>query len=243
MIVPYDVARERFKGGRFLNSVQRSIILNLKRMMRSNIELGLIFQQHGILFIHIPKNGGSSVVRAIYGQGILHHSAQYHNVVHKKEFSDLPTFAIWRDPVARFYSAFYFLRDHSTREADRNFANEVYGDFDTPADLACAIHKDFSLRDRLIRWSHFLPQVDFVCDPHGKIMVDWIGCLDNMSAVASELSTLLGRKVDIGHVNSGKKIDYFDEEAAKIIRGIYSQDNIIYQKILRCDNCILKVDC
>jgi hypothetical protein len=242
MIVPYDIARERFNGGVFFNSAQRSIILNLKRITRSNIELGDLFQQHGIIFIHIPKNGGSSVVRAIYGQRLLHHSAQYHHVVHKKQFSRLPTFAIWRDPVARFYSAFYFLRDHSNRETDRNFANEVYGSFDTPADLVYAIYEDSNLRNRLIRWSHFLPQTDFVCDPHGKIMVDWIGCLDNMNAVASELSTLLGRKVDIGHVNSGKKVDYFDDEAAKIIREIYSQDDIFYQKILQCDNYILKVD-
>jgi hypothetical protein len=61
-------------------------------------------QESGVLFIHVPKNAGTSVCDRLYGEQIKHETVRYYAMV-APDLLDLPSFAIVRDPVARFLSA------------------------------------------------------------------------------------------------------------------------------------------
>jgi hypothetical protein len=62
-----------------------------------------------LLFIHVPKNGGTSVKRALYRSDPGHASARYYDLFFPEWFARVPSLAILRDPVDRFLSGFDFL--------------------------------------------------------------------------------------------------------------------------------------
>tara|TARA_Y100000296_G_scaffold53392_1_gene61168 strand:+ start:14355 stop:15086 length:732 start_codon:yes stop_codon:yes gene_type:complete len=236
---PYDINRYFFDMGVSLNRRQSYFILYLKKMLRYEKDIIKMFLDKGICFIHIPKNGGSSVVDALYGAGIPHHSALYHSIVHGKVFKRMPSFAIWRDPVSRFVSSYFYLRDYSSFPADREFASRVYGSTDSPLSLIDRMMEDEVLKQEILRWPHFSPQYSFVSDLSGQVIVDWIADISHMEAVSSELSKITSSNVVIGRKNEGKRASYSDEEFTCKVRSLYSRDSLIYEKIRSSDNGIV----
>ena len=63
----------------------------------------------GVLFIHIPKAAGSSISLSLYGIQVGHIPAKKYYLSNRKEFADIKSFSIVRDPINRFTSAYYFL--------------------------------------------------------------------------------------------------------------------------------------
>lgn len=72
-------------------------------------------QRRGVLFIHVPKNAGTSVCHQLYGTQIKHETVRYYASVAPRVL-DLPSFAILRDPVCRFLSAFAYASNGGTRD-------------------------------------------------------------------------------------------------------------------------------
>ena len=72
--------------------------------------------RRGVLFIHVPKNAGTSIATALYGRTLTHQSMRYYQDVVPDLARDLPSFAILRDPVQRFLSAYSYARDGGTRD-------------------------------------------------------------------------------------------------------------------------------
>lgn len=66
--------------------------------------------QRRLLFIHVPKNGGTSVATALYGSMIGHWTARFYQSVDPDLFALSNPFATLRDPVERFVSAYWFIR-------------------------------------------------------------------------------------------------------------------------------------
>ncbi|MCX2561652.1 sulfotransferase family 2 domain-containing protein [Acetobacter farinalis] len=65
----------------------------------------------GILFIHVPKNAGTAISRELYGASMRHETVRYY-IRHAPDLvRTLPSFALWRDPVERFLSAYDFIRN------------------------------------------------------------------------------------------------------------------------------------
>lgn len=237
--LPYDIDRYFFDMGVSLNRRQSFFILYLKKMLRYEKDIIEMFLDKGICFIHIPKNGGSSVVDALYGAGIPHHSALYHSVVHGKIFNRMPSFAIWRDPVSRFVSSYFYLRDYSSFPADREFASRLYGNTDSPLSLIDKMMEDEVLAQEILRWPHFSPQYSFVTDLSGKVMVDWIADISCMDTVSRELSRLTNRNIVIGRKNEGKRTSYKDEEFSSKVRSLYPKDSLIYDELQSSDDGIV----
>lgn len=61
-----------------------------------------------ILFIHVPKTGGTSISRTLYGSSIRHWSARYYVAAIPKLIDSLTVFTVIRDPVERFLSAYCY---------------------------------------------------------------------------------------------------------------------------------------
>lgn len=62
-------------------------------------------REAGVMFIHVPKNGGTSICDLLYGGIMMHETWRYYHHVAPALCRSLPSFAIWRDPVKRFVSA------------------------------------------------------------------------------------------------------------------------------------------
>jgi len=64
-----------------------------------------------LIFVHVPRAAGTSIVRALYGQGCIHHySMRYFAALDPAFAREADSFALLRDPFDRFASAYTFVR-------------------------------------------------------------------------------------------------------------------------------------
>ena len=116
-----------------------------------------------LIFVHVPRVAGTSITRALYGEGCIHHySMRYYRALDPGFAQSADSFAVLRDPFERFASAYAFVRAGGTglsRLSDvflRQTADVVSVD-----DYLCFLEGrgpldlDFVMR----------PQSWFVCDP------------------------------------------------------------------------------
>ena len=163
-----------------------------------------VFDRIGAIFVHVPKNAGTSVEVCLSGKHTLcsqHFTAHELKAQHPKRWRELPTFAIFRDPVERFISAYNYLFNGGNGGLSDSFASKMlqaisFDDFLDELYIAsgqqyhvrddcihdAASHKDASVYDSYEvtvkpSWKalpiHFWPQSTFLCDHEtGDVMVD-----------------------------------------------------------------------
>ncbi len=137
------------------------------------------FRRRGVVFVHIPRNGGTSIVRTLYGRGITHFTAAFYRALAPDFFAATPSFAILRDPVDRFLSAYSFLRARGG-EVARLYPGwaRVYGD--TIDDFDHFLERHARVRDSSRRLDYvFRSQADFVLDDAGRPVVRHLFALDH----------------------------------------------------------------
>lgn len=66
-------------------------------------------RDHPLLFIHVPKNGGTSVKRSLYATDPGHASVRFYDWLAPSLRAKATCFALLRNPVERFLSGFDFL--------------------------------------------------------------------------------------------------------------------------------------
>ena len=83
------------------------------RLFRARIPKAM--RARNLIFVHVPRVAGTSIVRALYGEGCIHHySMRYYRTVDPGFAQSAPSFAVLRDPIDRFASAFAFVRAGGT---------------------------------------------------------------------------------------------------------------------------------
>jgi len=79
------------------------------RLLRARIPK--VMRARNLIFVHVPRAAGTSIVRALYGEGCIHHhSMRYYRTVDPGFAESAASFAVLRDPIDRFASAFAFVR-------------------------------------------------------------------------------------------------------------------------------------
>jgi hypothetical protein len=117
---------------------------------------------HKLLFIHVPRAGGTSVAHALYGGPINHYSIRYFRTIHPRFCERAVSFALLRDPFDRFKSAYTFVRNGGAPLArlsdvfvEQTAHIATVDDYLTYLESRDPIRMDFVMR----------PQAWFVCDP------------------------------------------------------------------------------
>jgi hypothetical protein len=116
-----------------------------------------------LIFVHVPRAAGTSVVRALYGEGCIHHhSMRYYRALDPDFAQTAESFALLRDPFDRFASAFGYVRAGGTRSSRLSdvFIRQTAGvatvdDYLSFLEERGPLDMDFVMR----------PQSWFVCDP------------------------------------------------------------------------------
>ena len=145
----------------------------------------------GLLFIHVPKCGGTSI-EAQMGFTHDHRSAVYFRTADPAFFAKAWKFSIARNPYDRLVSAFHHfkrldrprqdpLSKGQKRSRTQIWSVEVLGscpDFATFVDRLA----DTAFRERMLAWVHFQPQWYFLCDRSGRVLVDEVAHLESLDA-------------------------------------------------------------
>ena len=64
-----------------------------------------------LIFVHVPRVAGASIMHALYGPGCIHHySMRYFAALDPAFAREADSFALLRDPFDRFASAYTFVR-------------------------------------------------------------------------------------------------------------------------------------
>jgi|TARA_B110000014_G_scaffold216963_1_gene171305 hypothetical protein len=182
------------------------------------------FNKKKIIFIHIPKTAGISLMKSIFGDVTLesHRSVSFYKQVFGNRYSDFFTFTIVRNPWDRLYSAYKFLQKGGINIHDKNAFDihlSIYKDFE-----------DFVLNglNKKIMWeiTHLIPQYEFVCDENGKIIVDYVGKFENLNKSLDDIKKILKSDFELEHHNKTNKKDYKDIYTTEMIEKVHQ----IYQK-------------
>lgn len=183
-----------------------------------------------LLFIHIPKTAGISVLKAIYGDVSLSgHRSYYFNTIalniskENKFFS----FAFTRNPFDRLYSSYLYLKKGGINIHDKNAFSKHLSEFYNFEDFIInGLNKNI-----IYEITHFIPQYEYICDNNNKILVDYLGRFENLEHDIKILSKKINREIHLEHLNFNVEKDYrlvYNSNMIEIVSKIYSNDLLVF---------------
>ena len=182
------------------------------------------FYNKKIIFIHIPKTAGTSMIKSIFGDVSMegHRNIKFYQRLFGAHYKNFFIFCFVRNPWDRLYSSYRFLEKGGVNIHDKNAYDTYlsgYNDFE-----------DFVLNgltdDLLKNVIHFIPQSNFVCNDKNDVIVDFVGKFEHLDSDVKKLSVLIKKDINLGHYNQNiNKCNYTDVYTSTMI----SKVNEVYQ--------------
>lgn len=188
--------------------------------------------QRGILFIHIPKNAGTSVSHALYGKEIGHHPVAWYRDRFPHSLAGIPTFALVRNPVSRFVSAFCFLQSGGMNAADATFARKTLAPFSDPICLAEACADPKFWNELQAGHHHFKTQSSFVIW-RGHRSVDYLLRFEDLPACLEKLPLPVAELANLERRNPTRSVTVPDDarKLRELLRRICPEDFTLWESL------------
>jgi hypothetical protein len=185
----------------------------------------------GTLFIHIPKNAGMSISYELYGAQIKHASIRYYAKTAPNLVKELPSFAILRDPVERFISAYHYgLIGGSQDNAVSLPYRQLYMQFqsiDDAWDHLESVATPFAL-DHIFR-----SQCWYIQDKNGAIAVDNLLFINHIKRFPNIMPKVRFGQLPRLNVHIGEKAEMSGDQINRL-RNIYPQDFQLVDWLREC---------
>lgn len=177
----------------------------------------------GMVFVHVPKNAGVSISRAIYGRPLGHYSVAEIQRRDPRLLAQTYSFATLRDPVERLVSAYRFARAGSTSEMavaePQRYQAPVFGDFNS---FVCQwlVRQDLAEIDGIFR-----TQASYLLSDDGPGVTD-LFCLPDLQPLIEMLRSRVRQTVVLEHRNATDKSGAVavSGDAAEVVRHLYRAD-------------------
>ena len=187
-----------------------------------------VFLEKKCLFFHIPKTAGISISRSLFGDIKWgHRNVKFYKLHYgEKVFNSLYKFCFVRNPYKRLFSAYTFLKQGGINNQDLEFSKSYLKEYIN--------FNEFVLkgleRKEIMNWVHFKPQYTFICDENDKVVMDFIGKVENLKTDFNTVCKHLNIKSELQTLNKSKIIkNEFSEEIKTIIKLKYQKDfNLFY---------------
>lgn len=172
-----------------------------------------------IIFIHINKTGGSSIALALGLPMQMHATAtEIRNQIPAEQWAQAFKFAFVRNPWGKVVSHF-----HYRMQTNQTGLSNGSTSFNEWVKLAYA-EKDPAFYDKP---RFFMPQLNWVSDQSGALIVDHIGRFENIAEDFSEICRKLGVEKQLPHVrrSSHKHYrDYYSDASREIVYNWFIKD-------------------
>jgi hypothetical protein len=192
------------------------------------------FDETRTIFIHVPKAGGNSIAHPLYGVGVGHHTWRYYLKINPSKYRNYFKFAVMREPISRFVSAFDYLKEGGSCEDDRVFSETVLKPFENANELALALgENNFASQIVFGDWDQFRPQAHFIADETGDLKIDLLIRFDQLAQGFKKVARKLNRDVpELPHFNKSRIRPkfVFDQKALGILSDLYHEDFRIWNR-------------
>jgi hypothetical protein len=183
------------------------------------------FDEMKCIFVHIPRCGGVSINKALFGNLVGGHTSleQYLYIFEPKAIASYFKFTIVRNPWDRLVSAFYFLKKGGFNDSNKKWAEENLGHFE---DFGSFV-KQWVNKENIWKYGHFKPQYYYITDPGNKIKLDYIAFFENIDDDFSYITKRIGKICKLGHENITQRKDYqcyYNDETRQIVSEAYAKD-------------------
>jgi len=183
------------------------------------------------IFIHIPKNAGTTVCYALYHRYIGHRAASWYRSADRQLFDSKFKFSIMRDPVDRFISAFYFLQGGGTALVPASpKATEFIRRYESIMllidDIDSGYVRDFKRIDPVLH-----QQSDYLMDKHNCLIVDGVYKLEKI--IGTKL-LIPGAEIDMAIITNRVEHPPFVGDIDKLnefVRAHYAADYELLAKL------------
>lgn len=188
----------------------------------------VIWKKTGLIFIHVPKNGGTSINNALYGRFMGHFRVRDIERLRPDLLHTLPSMAVTRNPWARAYSAYTFARrgaamtDGAQINDAQRYTRPEFESFERFV-LEWLPARDLTREDYVFR-----PQTHFILNSQRDVAVAHLGRIENPASYRTFLEDTLGRKVEIRHLNRTARPAHYREaytiEMRRVLARCYACD-------------------
>lgn len=206
--------------------------LNLRAQPKYDQSLSKMFSDTGYCFVHIPKNGGTSVESVLFkGNRVGHRTWKQWYTAAPEPFVEWKKFAILRDPIDRYLSAYDYLSKGGRNAIDAEFGRRFVKPYRDINSFTFSL-KSKRRYSQVSQYFHFRPQSDYVLSDNKICKVNHLLSFDNYT---QELAGLLGMTTDsISHKNktTGKRTlkAELNMESIALLREIYDKDFVLCEK-------------
>ena len=173
----------------------------------------------GLVFIHVPKVAGTSVVKGLYGiDGIGHFTAEEVCKGLGRRRKEIELIALTRCPWERAISIYEFVKGGGTEKVPiiNSAGLKIPSSFQEFAQNFLSEHSEEQLSDV------FKTQCNFICDENNQFIVDKVYRLTDLDKMREYAETKIQEKVEIPFSNSTSRRkniqDYYRDD--KTINGI-----------------------
>ena len=183
-------------------------------------------QNKNVLFIHIPKTGGTAIrnskfykdkVYAYTHQGALIQDYKKHN------FTEI--FTIVRNPYSRLVSAYFYLKKGGIHNPNDLISQKLLEPYDTFGSFIKHLKKEPEFIYKII---HLEPQVDFIYDDNVGLLVDDVLYTESLEEDYFVLCDKYSDNCEeLLEKNTSKHSDYtsyYTKELQDIVYNLYKDD-------------------
>ncbi len=167
------------------------------------------------VFIHINKTGGTSIKKALYLPQNHHATAiDFKKEIGDKRWGKRFKFTFVRNPWDKIVSQYHYQLQRTQKYKNYSFAQWIEEKY---------VEKKIPLKYKIL----YIPQVKWITDKDGKIMVDFIGKFENIEEDFSKICKIIGKKRGLPHLKKTKHKsyrEYYNEETKEVIRNHFKRD-------------------
>jgi Sulfotransferase family len=184
-----------------------------------------------VVFVHVPKAAGSGIATTLYGGRLGHHPAARLMCEDPAGWAAFEKFAVVREPVERFLSAFAFAMSAGTGEGAIRWRPE----YERPEfrDVNAFVLDYLARGDILDKDIVFWPQSHFVCDAAGRPVAGLrLFAMERFEAVESFLAArghACPPRMNRGQPAARLNLDLGDSARSQLA-GIYRRDFAWYPR-------------